>query len=284
MRIFSKLHRRNGFRHTAWLSTVLVAAACTAQASAPEGLAVHNGLAASFAELQAHVPGRLGLALMPVGGDRALTFGDWTTGIAWSTMKVPLAVAALRNDPDIQQDDLTAAITTSDNDAAHALWTTLGGAEQAAEAVERVLRETGDTTTDVADRHNPATPGWADDPLVFGATVWPLTDQVHFASRLPCLHSTASVVDLMGRVIASQSWGLGGFIGASFKGGWGPDEITGAYTVRQFGLIPTRTGSLAVALAAQPDSGTFDDAAAALSKMAVVLAENAAELTGGHCS
>ncbi|MCU1641996.1 MAG: hypothetical protein JWN03_2271 [Nocardia sp.] len=82
----------------------------------------------------------------------------------------------------------------------------------------------------------------------------------------------------------NQSWGLGGFVGASFKGGWGPDETTGAYTVRQFGLIPTRTGTLAVALAAQSDSGTFDAAAAALSKMAVVLAENVGELTGGHCS
>src|SRR4051812_14376186 len=57
-------------------------------------ITVPGTLAAGFAELQATQVGRMGLAIMPVGGDRPVVFGNWTTGPAWSTMKVPLAIAA----------------------------------------------------------------------------------------------------------------------------------------------------------------------------------------------
>ncbi|MBF6173655.1 hypothetical protein [Nocardia blacklockiae] len=304
----------NGFRRKAFrwalltVSTVTISA-CAANAGAPVpvadevvvpaptantaaqpgthrvggDLAVPSSLATEFAALQAELPGTMGLAVMPVGGDRAITLGNWTTGIAWSTIKVPLALAALRKEPDGLFDTASAAITASDNDAAQQLWDALGGGDQAADAVEAVLREAGDTTTDVADRHNPEARETVDDPLAFGATVWTLVNQVRFASRLPCLRYAARVVNLMGEITSSQAWGLGSFVGAEYKGGWGPDDDTGAYLVRQFGLIPTWSGQLAVAIAAQPDSGTFEDGTAMLDKMAALLAEHVGELGGGEC-
>ncbi|MBB5911742.1 hypothetical protein BJY24_000609 [Nocardia transvalensis] len=267
------------------------AAAPTANAALPpddrdrgDSLAVPGSLATEFAALQAELPGTMGMAVMPVGGDRIITLGNWTTGIAWSTIKVPLALAALRQDPDGLFDTASAAITASDNDAAQQLWDALGGGEKAADAVEAILRETGDTTTDVADRHNPEARETVDDPLAFGSTVWTLVNQARFASRLPCLRYAARVVNLMGEITSSQAWGLGAFVGAEYKGGWGPDDETGAYLVRQFGLVPTWSGQLAVAIAAQPDSGTFEDATAMLDKMAALLANHVHELGGGECT
>ncbi|MBF6329205.1 hypothetical protein [Nocardia transvalensis] len=295
--------RRKGFRRCLVLVAALAVSACTAHAGVPtpdmdavapdaaaptlkpaSGQITGSGsLAADFAQLQNELHGSVGLAVMPVGSDRALTLGNWTTGIAWSTIKVPLALAALRRDPTGLAETAAAAITASDNDSAQVLWDALGGGEQAAEAVESVLRETGDTTTDVAGRHNPQARESVDDPLAFGATEWTLLNQVRFAARLPCLRYAVRVVHLMGDITPSQSWGLGGFVGAEFKGGWGPDDETGAYLVRQFGLLPTFSGLLAVALAAQPDSGSFDDGIAMLDKMAALLARHVYEVGGGDC-
>ncbi|MCM6776557.1 hypothetical protein NDR87_21680 [Nocardia sp. CDC159] len=280
---------------------LLAAAGCTAHAGVPTPdraavqpplttlkpaagtLSASASLAADFAQLQNDLHGSVGLAVMPVGADRALTLGNWSTGIAWSTIKVPLALAALRRDPVGMAATASAAITSSDNDAAQELWDALGGGEKAARAVEGVLRESGDTTTDIADRHNPQARESVDDPLAFGATQWTLLNQVRFASRLPCLRYSGRVIKLMSQITPSQSWGLGAFVGAQFKGGWGPDDETGAYLVRQFGLVPTWSGQLAVAVAAQPDSGAFEDATAMLDKLAALLARHVHELGGGLC-
>ncbi|MCX4093936.1 hypothetical protein [Nocardia sp. alder85J] len=282
-------------------ATVTTLVACTAQAGVPTpadlgspGIpapavpapadSVSKTLAADFAAMQDDLHGTVGIALMPVDGRQVTTLGSWTTGVAWSTIKVPLALAALRQDSTGLADSAAAAITASDNEAAQAMWDALGGGEQAANAVEAVLRETGDTSTDVADRHNPAAKETVNDQMSFGATVWTLVDQVRFASRLPCLDHATPVMDLMSQITSSQSWGLGSFTGAEFKGGWGPDDDTGNYLVRQFGLLPTWAGQVAVAIAAQPDSGTFDDATAMLDKVSALLARHARELGGGRCT
>ncbi|MVU76428.1 hypothetical protein GPX89_04120 [Nocardia sp. ET3-3] len=240
--------------------------------------------AADFTDLQNTLDGRVGLAVMPVGGGDMVQLGDWKDGIAWSTIKVPLALAALRHDPQGMRSTAEAAITYSDNDAAQELWISLGNGSQAADAVEAVLREAGDVTTDVAARHTKLAALESDDLLAFGATEWSLADQVHFASRLPCLPRANSVVSLMSEITPSQSWGLGRLIGAEFKGGWGPDDDTGKYTVRQFGLIPTLNGPIAVALAAEPNSGSFDDATDMMDKLALLVGDHLPDLRGGLCS
>ncbi|WP_174188596.1 serine hydrolase [Nocardia barduliensis] len=234
-------------------------------------------LAASYAELAAGVRGKLGMAIMPVGGEQVVTFGEWTSGPAWSTMKVPLTIAALRRNPGGSNFAASAAITQSDNAAADVLWQSLGTAQEAAQAVQAVLREGGDNKTVV-----PATRARSEHSA-FGQAEWSLTDQVRFASRLPCLPQAERVTSLMEQVVVSQRWGLGEFSGAEFKGGWGPDA-SGAYLVRQFGIIDIPTGKIAIAIAVQPESGTFSDGMNVLDKLATVVSEHLDELSGGRCA
>ncbi|KAA8885060.1 hypothetical protein F3087_29885 [Nocardia colli] len=242
-------------------------------------VSIPDSLAADFTQLQPTLAGQVGLAIMPVGGGRMTIFGDWTSGIAWSTIKVPLAIAALRHDPDTSIfEDAEAAITVSDNDAAEELWQSLGDGLEAAQAVQDVLDEGGDSTTGVAG------PRTKLDYTAFGQTEWTLANQVRFASRLPCLPQTFKVTELMSEITPDQSWGLGTLAGSAFKGGWGPDDDTGIYTVRQFGVVPTQSGMVAVALAAQADSGTYDDATAILTRMSVLLGRHLGELRGGTCT
>ncbi|WP_327144676.1 hypothetical protein [Nocardia sp. NBC_01327] len=248
------------------------------------GLPKSITFAADFADLQSGLDGRIGLAVMPVGGGDMTVLGNWSSGVAWSTIKVPLALAALRRDPTGLRSTAEAAITFSDNDAAQELWNSLGNGAEAADAVESILREAGDGFTDVAARHTRLAMMGADDELAFGATDWSLTDQVRFASKLPCLPRANSVVSLMSDITPSQSWGLGRLIGAEFKGGWGPDDDTGKYTVRQFGLVPTLAGPIAVAMAAEPTSGSFDDATDMMDKLALLVGDHLPDLPGGLCT
>ncbi|BAD59101.1 hypothetical protein NFA_42520 [Nocardia farcinica IFM 10152] len=257
-------------------ATVLVAA----KSAAWRGHTIDrpDALAVEFTQTQPRLRGQVGLAIMPVGGNRTTVFGNWTTGLAWSTIKVPLAVAALRRDPEGAMADAEAAITVSDNDAADALWDSLGDGLAAAEAVQQVLDEAGDATTGVPG------PRTRLDYEAFGTTEWSLTDQVRFASRLPCLPQADAVTQLMGRITPDQGWGLGTIEGAIFKGGWGPDDETGVYLVRQFGLVPARNGLIAVSMAAQAESGDFTDATHLLDDMAALLARHLDQLRGGHCA
>ncbi|MFF2396080.1 hypothetical protein [Nocardia sp. NPDC058114] len=238
-------------------------------------IAVPGSLAADFSELQQGFRGSAGLAIMPVGGKKMVTFGNWSSGPAWSTIKVPLAIAALRNSASYSS-YASAAITASDNGAADTLWASLGSGADAAKAVEGVLREGSDTRTTVPTTRTRA------DASVYGQAEWTLADQVRFASQLPCIPQSERVVGLMQQIIASHHWGLGAFGSAEFKGGWGPDPA-GKYLVRQFGLIDSPTGRIAIAFAAQPDSGSFNDGMAMLDKMATLISGHLSELAGGHC-
>ncbi|MGW0246939.1 serine hydrolase [Nocardia goodfellowii] len=240
-------------------------------------LTLPGTLAHSFQQLQGSWRGHLGMAVMPVGGTKIVSFGDWSTGPAWSTMKVPLTLAAVRRSPANAGYTATTAITQSDNTAADTLWQSLGGAQEAAKAVEAVLREGGDTKTVVPPTRTRA------EHSSFGQAEWSLSEQVRFAAKLPCLPQASTVLSMMAQIIPNHRWGLGTFTGAEFKGGWGPDT-SGAYLVRQFGLIDTAGGQIAVAFAAQPDSGTFNDGMTALDKMAALLTQHLDELAGGKCA
>ncbi|AXK88340.1 hypothetical protein IU454_27220 [Nocardia farcinica] len=233
-------------------------------------------LAADFQQWKAGLRGRAGLAVMPVGGERMVTFGDWTSGPAWSTMKIPLVIAAERADAGASTYAMSAAVTASDNAAADTLWQGLGGGKQAAEAVEAVLREAGDSTTAVPPTRVRA------EHSAFGQAEWSLAEQVRFASRLPCLSGADTVLNLMAQIVPSHRWGLGTVGGAEFKGGWGPDT-SGDYLVRQFGIIDGPGGRIAVALAAQPESGAFSDGMTALNAMAALITDHLDELAGGSC-
>jgi hypothetical protein len=233
-------------------------------------------LVSSFNQLEQNLAAAVGVVVTPVGRDEpALRLGNWSAvGPAWSTIKVPLAIAALRN----QSADgaaVDAAITQSDNAAAEQLWADLGNPATAADRVEDVLSQAGDPTTVQPERIRP---GFS----AFGQTQWPLVEQANFLSSAVCDASAAPIIDLMGQITADQRWGLGTLSGAKFKGGWGPSP-DGAYLVRQIGIIDTPSGRAAVAMTAIPDSGSFSDGTSALNTVAEWLGKHVTDVSGGQC-
>jgi hypothetical protein len=236
-----------------------------------------GALSADFARLQTQLHAVVGIAVSAVGdGQTPMILGDWQSGPAWSTIKVPLIIAALREDqPPEVTSAMTAAITESDTAAAESVWASLGDPVTAARKVDAVLRQTGDPTTVQSERVRP-------EFSAFGQTEWALTDQVRFISVAVCDKVNAPIFALMGQVESDQRWGIGTLPDSQFKGGWGPSP-TGSYLVRQMGVLAGPTGIIAVALAAQPTSGKFDDGIAALTEMATWLTAHLASLPAGHC-
>ena len=161
-------------------------------------------LADDFKQLQDGLQAQVGVVIAPVGnGNSPLIFGDWKSGPAWSTIKVPLAIAALREEePPHVTDEMRAAITESDNAAAESIWQGLGTPVIAAHKVEDVLRQTGDDTVVQSQKVRP-------EFTAFGQTDWPLTEQTRFLAVAACDASNKPILDLMGQVEASQAWGLG---------------------------------------------------------------------------
>jgi len=157
---------------------------------------VGAGLAADFARLQSALKARVGLSIRAVGdgAPEATVLGDWQTGPAWSTIKIPSVIAALRRkqSPDISA-AMTKAITESDNAAAESIWEGMGSPTQAAGLVQDLLGQNGDPTIVESQRIRP-------QYTAFGQTMWPLTDQTRFTAAAFCDPRNAQVLDLMGRI------------------------------------------------------------------------------------
>ncbi|OCB31427.1 hypothetical protein A5675_26555 [Mycobacterium malmoense] len=265
-----------GFRVTAALFGICAVAAVTvADSEVRPGSSA--ALISDFPHLQRRVKASIGIALTPVGGSGTpLSLGDWRRGPAWSTIKVPLVIAALREDeaPHITN-QMDAAITRSDNAAAETVWSGLGDPVTAAGKVDAVLAETGDPTR-VQFRKVRR------DVSAYGQTDWPLAEQVRFLSAAACDRRNVPVLTLMGRIESGQRWGLGALPGARFKGGWGPSPA-GRYLQRQMGLMVTPRGTSVVALAAEPYSGSATDGIGALNQIAKWLSDHIAMLPSGRC-
>lgn len=188
----------------------------------------------------------VGVAIAAADGTLLASYGSWSTGVAWSTIKVPLAIAALR--AGVAGRELVAdAITTSDNAAAEELWTHLGDPAAAAQQVQAVIN---DPNTVVESRR------LRPEYTAFGQTQWSLVQQAEFAARLPDIPDASDVVELMRNLCPDHRWGLAAK-GFAAKGGWGPGTA-GDYLVRQFGIVPYRGVHVGVALAASADDGLFE--------------------------
>lgn len=235
-----------------------------------------SGSAEGFTELERRLGGRLGAVYGPVSGP-AVHVGSWDTGPAWSTIKVPIAIAVSREHGG-QTPSMGAALTASDNAAATRLWDSLGTPSGAARKVEAALASAGDTSTRVQSQT--VRSGFTS----FGQTIWTLQSQQRFAAGMSCVGGAGPVVALMGQVDSSQRWGLG-TVGANqrFKGGWGP-SADGNYLVRQFGLIDLPSGTVAVAMAAEPEDGTFQSGIRDLNEIARWLVTHARGSGKRNCS
>jgi len=237
-----------------------------ARTSAHGGGPLSRSARRSFARLAARLPGVEGIAVSGVGhGQRVVALGGLRTAIAWSTSKLPVALAAIQAgvaDPTA----LRAAITASDNAAAMRLWAALGSGATAAAAAQAQLRAGGDRRTVVQAQTLIAglTP--------FGQSNWRLADQARFTAALPCLPAGRRVLDLMDQVVADQRFGLGSAgVPARFKGGWGPGSrpgVPGGYLDRQLGILRITRKPVAVAIASRPADGSDQSGRAGLTALA----------------
>ncbi|MBU8820734.1 hypothetical protein KL864_33230 [Mycolicibacterium goodii] len=234
-----------------------------------------DDLNTSFTALAEQLPGKVGVTI--TNGDHTWTFGSWDTGPAWSTIKVPLAIAATRHDPANTAPLVERAITASDNAAADQLWASLGEPAAAAAAIHQVLVD-GDNP-DVEVQAEQSRPPYS----AYGQTIWPQVDAARFAWTLPCIRDAEPVLALMRNINPDQRWGLAALHNTATKGGWGPDP-EGNYQARQIGLVQTQTGTLGVAIATKPNDGTFATATTILNNLGNWITQNTTELPAGHCT
>lgn len=221
--------------------------------------------AASAAEIQAQLDRLVGDVVARHGGRPAVSVGGFTAGDnspvpAFSTMKVPLSIAALRQDQSMYP-DAEIAVTRSDNPAAHRMF-----ARVPAAGYERVIQEAGSrTSTPVSAKMS---------------TLWTTSDQADFASGLRCVPGHEPVLDMMGRIVDYQHWGLGRIEGARFKGGW--YTYQGGHLARQFGLIPGPNGDIAVAITAHNTKG-YEGSFRMLDELADGIAAMRGDLPTARC-
>lgn len=228
-----------------------------------------RNLETAVRSVESKYSGQVGVAISNPSGSgstASASYGSLQEGPAWSTAKVPVAIAASKRGGVTPQ--MRSAITASDNSAAEAVWRSLGAPPEAGAAATQVLREGGDGETQV--QSTVTRPGFS----AFGQTRWSLPNQATFGANVQCIAGANEVTDLMGQITAGQNYGLGTINGAHYKGGWGPDQ-SGAYLTRQFGFIPGgKSGTfVGVAIAAKPADGSYETGQAMLTELAKALHE-----------
>ena len=171
----------------------------------------------------------------------------------WSTVKVPIAIAALRDGASPDLVDL--AIKESDNDAAYALWSHVQWNEgDASSALKELLGDYGST-------------GELEEP--FGYSRWLLKDQAVFGSHLPCIPEAEYVYEAMDEIVAWQDNGLDKLPNTRAKGGWGLSEEDNGYTHRQVGVRDTGNGgSIGLAIEVTMPGASAEKAIPALNVLA----------------
>lgn len=238
----------------------------------------------------ARLPGVSGLVVgAPGSAGPDLSGGAFSTGDAWSTIKVPIAERVLADvgGPDrlnpTQADEIHRAITLSDNDAAAELFADLerwhGGLNGASEAVGEMLRQAGDTETVISTEGR-------DGFSTYGQTDWSLAGQFRYMAALAggCISDQAGRDYLLGQMAevgGSDTFGFGaaGFP-AEWKGGWGPGA-DGKYLVRQMGVMDVNGKQVVIAMAAIPDDGAFESGQAMLGHIARWVAAHLAGKVSG---
>ena len=132
------------------------------------------------------------VAVTPLGGGRTFTVGDHRRDYAWSTIKVPIVVAADARRTGSAADK-SAALRYSNNDAARRVYASLGPSRRS--ILNRHLRAHGDAST----RTSAVAPG---------LTSWHVSDQARYASRIACGSKARSARAHMKQARPSYPFGL----------------------------------------------------------------------------
>ena len=182
-------------------------------------------------------------------GEQIQTAGSLQDLPAWSTSKVPVAMAIYAQGKAAgNSGNISAAIRASDNAAAEALWQGLGSSDsQRAQAVTGILRQAGDNHTTVPSTRLRS--GFT----IFGQTQWSTTDQLQFLQNFNSLPGAAQIKSQMYAAYSNQRWGIGRLPNSAVKGGWGPAR-SGGYTARQIGWFQSEGKETPIAIAAQASS------------------------------
>lgn len=231
---------------------------------------------------------KVGVAVTKPGNkkmDKVEKYGSYKGGRAWSTIKVPLAIAAIQEnastgsvtDPyggscnHTLNSAVKAAITKSDNCAAWWLWVALGGdGSSAASKVTAVINAGGDSSTKV----NGARDG---SYLTSGKTEWSLAHQAIFAANMSFISKSSDVLSVMKEHNAGDGGhGLASSYTSMVKGGWG--DTDGAAT-RQFGLIKLKNGKCSAVAIGTNKGSSFTT----LDKIVKVLLNHEDDLPSGKC-
>ncbi len=201
----------------------------------------------SFHELSESLPATIGIAVAAVGA-KPVSLGAWSSGVAWSTIKVPLAIAALRAGSD-NTELVFKTITQSDNPPPRSCgpnWVipprrrSVSKPSSARRATQPPWSNHGDSALNT--RHSVKRNG-----------PWPTKHSSPPGYR--SIPDASRVVDLMHDLSTDHRWGLAAK-GFAAKGGWGPGRA-GDYLVRQFAIVPTGSGTVGVALAADTYDGGY---------------------------
>ena len=188
-------------------------------------------------EVRSKYSGQLGIAVTTKEG--TVHVGARGAGPSWSTVKVPIAIAAMRTGHFEGQVDL--AIKESDNPASYVLWKqVVYNSPDARVVVDKLLAEGESKIT------WPQTESSGNVP--YGYTRWLLPDQSKFGAHLACLPKAEYVYDAMGDIVEWQQYGLTRLPHVHAKGGWGYDPELGWYTVRQFGTLEIEGGTIGLAM------------------------------------
>lgn len=193
-------------------------------------------------------------------GEKEIVSGDLRSLSAWSTEKIPIALASLEHcafDDVVKEQLITSAITYSDNNSTDMLYSCLDGYASASELVSEVIGRSG------ADVYM--------DPI-WGESQWPVSSQAHFAYYLSSLPEDNIVIESMANVVPQQSWGIGEIEGMHFKGGWSDSKKDGSYQNRQMGFITIEDKTYGIAIAARSEIGSMMDTIDALNRLGQMVA------------
>lgn len=194
---------------------------------------------------------KVGVAIS--AGDDAIAVGDKGKGPVWSTIKVPIAIAALKDGADKSLVDL--AIKESDNDAAYSLWSQVQWHEGSADKAVEELLEDYESHADIHD-------------TAFGYSTWSLKDQAVFGAELPCIDEADYVHEVLKDIVSWQKIGLSKEERTRAKSGWGLDEDENEYTCRQFGVHEVTEKRVGVALSVVTDGEDYAKAEPAVKYLA----------------
>jgi beta-lactamase class A len=215
----------------------------------PHANTARAALSAALARLLRHHTGRLAAAVTDLGTGATATYHARQAFPTASIVKAGILAALLLQRqhqhaaPGPGEQALAAAmIENSDNAAATALWTTIGGAAGLA-AADQALRL----------RHTvPGPRGW------WGLTTTTVTDQLRLLSALTSPRSplTAAArhyeLALMRAVAAGQNWGVTATASPrtrpAVKNGWMPDGPAGRWVINSIGVISHRHQRLLLAV------------------------------------